>query len=406
MSAIPLRRVASILNGGTPTPAEDNWQGEVEWATPVDLARYDGGILGATARKLTLRGLSTGSTLAPRGAVLMSTRAPIGYTALLETPTAFNQGCKAVVPNTSTDPRFLQFALISQLAVLKAAGSGSTFLELSNEALASCNVPQLGLTAQRRIADFLDDRIARIDQIIAARRQQIGLADDATTSVLATRLLTGEAGVLTPLRRFVQDERLGLWGSEADESECNVRVARVADFTRREFRLGDVPTVRSAPNNQIQPRLLAPGDVLLERSGGTNLNPVGCPAFVSEVDGPIVCSNFVSRLRPAEDTDGRYLSLLMGALYSTRQQEPHSTQTTGIQNLNPKSYFSIAAPKPSLANQQRVATEVDAELHEIRLQQEHLRTAITLLQEYKQSLITAAVRGEFDVTTASTRIPE
>ncbi|MEA5636321.1 MAG: hypothetical protein R5N81_09050 [Cutibacterium granulosum] len=269
--------------------------------------------------------------------------------------------------------------------------------------VATFRVANCSIEDQRRIADFLDDRVTRIDRIIAARRQQITHEDDAATALLADRLLTGTAVV--PLRRFIQDDRMGLWGVDPGASEMNVRVARVADFVRSNFKLGDATTVRSAPVSHVKARTLVPGDVLLERSGGTPLNPVGCPAFVSEIDGPTVCSNFISRLRPDEDTDGRYLSLLLGALYATRQQEPHSTQTTGIQNLNPASYFSVLAPCPSFMNQKKISREVDTELHGIRQQQNDLGRIIALLEEYKQSLITAAVNGEFDVTAASTKVP-
>ena len=404
MRTVPLRRIARILNGGTPTSAENNWGGDIEWATPVDLARTDGRVLGPTDRKLTEIGLATGSTLAPHSAVLLSTRAPIGYTSILATPTSFNQGCKAIVLSSPGDPRFLQFSLISQKESLQAAGSGSTFLELSNEALAEAPVFLFPVEDQRRIADFLDDRVTRIDKIIAARQQQVALADGIITSLLTDRILVGDNKV--PLRRFIQDERLGIWGAEPDESEVNVHVARVADFSRDEFKLEDSPTIRSAPHKHIKTRIITPGDVLLERSGGTPMNPVGCPAFVSKLDGPTVCSNFVSRIRPSVDTDGRYLSLAMGALYATRQQEPHSNHTTGIQNLNPSSYFSVSLPKPNLDEQRRIAVEVENEMHDIRRQQKKIKQVVELLQEYKQSLITAAVTGEFDVTTASTRIPE
>jgi len=63
-------------------------------------------------------------------------------------------------------------------------------------------------------------------------------------------------------------------------------------------------------------------------------------------------------------------------------------------------------PKPNLDEQRRIAVEVENEMHDIRRQQKKIKQVVELLQEYKQSLITAAVTGEFDVTTASTRIPE
>lgn len=274
---------------------------------------------------------------------------------------------------------------------------------LSREAAHEEKVPELSLGEQRRIADFLDDRVARIDRIVAARRKQIDALDVSARSELANTALNSDERM--PLRHLIVDERLGPWGAESGEDEVDVRVARVADFNRPQFRLHEVLTVRSAGRSQVQSRLLRHGDVLLERSGGTQRNPVGCPAFVESPGSNTVCSNFVSRLRPRDDVDGRYLSLVLGALYATRQQAPHSTQTTGIMNLNTTSFFRIQVPARDRELQVRLGAAMDAALGATRNRQDQLATSIDLLTEYKQALITAAVTGELDVTTAGSGVP-
>ncbi|MFX4273638.1 hypothetical protein ACQBAR_04105 [Propionibacteriaceae bacterium Y1685] len=262
----------------------------------------------------------------------------------------------------------------------------------------SLRVPLFAVDEQRRIADFLDDRVSQIDRIIAARREQIEWLDEMATSELVSRALNGSD--LMPLRHLIVSERLGLWGSEAGEDEVDVQVARVADFNRAEFRLHGISTVRSAPSTHVALRRLQHGDVLLERSGGTQRNPVGCPAYVDSPGMGMVCSNFVSRLRPADDVDGRYLSLLLGALYASRQQAPHSTQTTGIMNLNTGSYFRTGVPVRTIVEQGQIGAAMESSLTATAASQEQLRRSISLLAEYKSSLITAAVTGEFDVTAA------
>lgn len=59
------------MNGGTPTVDEAHWNGEVPWATPVDLARVNGGLLVETERSLTVEGLRSGSRLVPEGALIV-----------------------------------------------------------------------------------------------------------------------------------------------------------------------------------------------------------------------------------------------------------------------------------------------------------------------------------------------
>ena len=311
-----------------------------------------------------------------------------------------------IEPLATADPNFFRWVLKSPPYIQTLSSSLEQLRDGQSVKFgdfAAIPLPLPPIDEQRRIADFLDDRVARIDQIIPARRAQIWSLDDAARATLAERMLLGEEQV--PLRHLILDERLGLWGSEVGEDDVDVYVARVADFERAEFRLGDVPTVRSAAAAQIATRALRHGDVLLERSGGTNINPVGCPAFVEDPAPNTVSSNFVSRLRPVADADGRYLSLLLGALYATGQQRPHANQTTGIQNLDTTSYLHVRIPIRCPAEQVSLAQKVDNALSGIRGQQRQLRESAALLEEYKHSLITAAVTGEIDVTAAGSGLP-
>lgn len=315
------------------------------------------------------------------------------------------QGTARLAPSEEVSARWLYWVLQSKQskAFWDAVSAGGTFRALNLGPLGETPVALIPLAEQRRIADFLDDRVARIDQVITARRSQHRVIDSLARSELASVAFQGSA--LMPLRYLIVDERLGLWGQDPGVDEVEVWVARVADFHRPEFRLGSVPTRRSASSSQVASRLLRHGDVLLERSGGTRINPVGCPGFVDSPRPSTVCSNFVSRLRPAPDTDGRYLSLLLGAMYSTRQQEPHSNQTTGIQNLDSESYLKTRVPVRSIDEQRRAAKMMDTSLASARARQSALEASVSLLSECKQSLITAAVTGELDVTTAGSGIP-
>ncbi len=62
---LPLRRFARLVNGGTPTAEGPNWGGDVQWATPIDLARVDGGFIAQTDRTLTPVGLRQGKRIGP-----------------------------------------------------------------------------------------------------------------------------------------------------------------------------------------------------------------------------------------------------------------------------------------------------------------------------------------------------
>ena len=100
-----LGEVISVVGGTTPsTKVEEYWEGGTHcWATPKDLASLDTPVLLDTERRITDAGLDRiGSGLLPAGSLLLSSRAPVGYLAIAETPTAINQGFIGIPPQGDT----------------------------------------------------------------------------------------------------------------------------------------------------------------------------------------------------------------------------------------------------------------------------------------------------------------
>ena len=65
------------------------------------------------------------------GTVLFSSRAPIGYIAIVSDPVCTNQGFKSVVTNEQTDSLFLSYLLKANKNKIEGLGSGTTFKEVS-----------------------------------------------------------------------------------------------------------------------------------------------------------------------------------------------------------------------------------------------------------------------------------
>lgn len=83
-----------ILGGGTPsTKNAEYWKGEnICWTTPRGLLNNSTKVLLDTERKITELGLEKiSSGLLPIDTIIMSTRTPVGYLALVKTPVAINQ---------------------------------------------------------------------------------------------------------------------------------------------------------------------------------------------------------------------------------------------------------------------------------------------------------------------------
>jgi type I restriction enzyme S subunit len=253
------------------------------------------------------------------------------------------------------------------------------------------------LAKQKLIADYLDSKIQIIDQLIVKRKKQIELVEEILSSKLSELFLNiSEEDQRIRLRRLIADERLGIWGDDAGVDSVDVLVARVADFNRKIFKLNAVETLRSVELNQFLNRRVKKGDILLERSGGGEKSPVGCAVFVTEDIPNLVSSNFVSRIRAIGDVNPEYLSLVFIALYVSGMQRPHSSQTTGIQNLDTESYFQVEIPDRELFQQEGLATTGRQLLDKTAAVIDRLEKSIVTLQNFKDSLITFAVSQAFD----------
>lgn len=126
--------LASILGGTTPSTKERQyWEhGSHCWATPKDLSDLQVPVLLDTERKITDLGLSKiGSGLLPKGTVLLSSRAPIGYLAVTEIPAAINQGFIAMLPFEKVSTLFLLYWCDAYHDKIESHANGSTFLEIS-----------------------------------------------------------------------------------------------------------------------------------------------------------------------------------------------------------------------------------------------------------------------------------
>lgn len=391
--SVPLRYMARIIAGQA--PAGDTvsdlmvgfpfLQGNAEFGLEHPTPRYECEVPSKTCEA---------------GDLLVSVRAPVGAMNTADRPYGIGRGLVALRPTSGVDGRFLRYALIAHMHGLHAVSGGTTFSAVTAQDVALVRLPRPLPEDQRRIADFLDDQVALLDRahsLVGARKDL--LQESFRAHLAHTILLPRNETMRARLIDMFEFEHNGIWGSEPDGGADDVRCVRVADFDRFAYRVVDPPTIRRVPSGQRGPRLLRRGDVLLEKSGGTLDKPVGC-AVMYEGSEAAVCSNFVAALRPKATVNPAFAGLVMAAHYQTRRNGPFVNQTTGIQNLDSAAYLRLHIGIPNIREQARCVEYVLS----YRQQCEDALALLTrqqrLLGERKQALITAAVTGQFDVTTA------
>ncbi len=188
----------------------------------------------------------------------------------------------------------------------------------------------------------------------------------------------------------------GTWGGEPRGGPDDLICVRVADFDRQRLRL-DLrnPTLRYVPPSYRRGRQLVPGDLLLEKSGGGDGQPVGA-VMLYEGGEPAVCSNFIARMPSAPGFDARYLCYLHAALYRLGLNRRSIYQTTGIQNLDSESYLREIVRVPDCAEQCRIAAYLDAKTSLLDHLLEMKRRLLELLRERREAVISQTMTQDAD----------
>lgn len=156
---VKIKELGKVVGGATPsTRNPENWGGSIPWVTPKDLANHRERFIKKGEKSISQKGYDSCSTkMLPKGTVLFSSRAPIGYCAIAENDICTNQGFKSIIPNENTDSLFLYYLLKSNVDAIANNASGTTFLEISGKAMEEIEVaiPE-DKNEQRQIAQILD----------------------------------------------------------------------------------------------------------------------------------------------------------------------------------------------------------------------------------------------------------
>jgi type I restriction enzyme S subunit len=172
-----LGEVTEIISGTTPESAVAKyWNGEFVWVTPTDLGKNSDIYFSDSERKITEAGLkSCNLKKVSQGAIVMSSRAPIGHLAIAGCELYTNQGCKSFVPfNDVLDSEFLFYLLSYRMPDIQALGSGATFLEVSKASLENLEITfPKSLTAQKQIGTKLKAQLAEVETARKALEMQL-----------------------------------------------------------------------------------------------------------------------------------------------------------------------------------------------------------------------------------------
>ena len=301
---------------------------------------------------------------------------------------------------TVADPRYVRYALLTKPFLEEGVSrfQGVAGLQrVPEDFLQNFRVNDRPLREQRRIADFLDDQVARIDEAMALKQREIVAREERSARSLSEFVARCDDWV--PLRR-VMSRWIDYRGATPNKSNDGVRLVTAKNIRGGRIEIEPEEFIATTDHDSWMTRgLPRQGDVLL-----TTEAPLGEVAQVS--DPGIALAQRVILMRPDEaacQPKWLYWGLQSGQLQGELAR--HATGSTAL-GIKADRLRGVAFPLPALTDQARWVDALDAE-QERRV---HLVAAVWrsvgLLEERKRSLITAAVTGELDVSSASLRASE
>jgi type I restriction enzyme S subunit len=387
-----------MKSGGTPAvddPAMWNDEG-LPWASISDMSRSP--TVAHTDRRVSALGVTTKALpVGEPGTLLFAMYASVGAVAVLGVKASWNQAILGIEPRQGmADSRFVRYWLEHLKPDLMAITRSNTQANLNADQVGNLAFPFTPILVQRLIADYLDRQTARIDALIAAKRRMEELLEERWQGLLETT-------IQALLERF-GDTRL--------KYVCREIVVGIVVTPSAWYADSGIPAIRgmnvspgvisqedlvylSPEGDALHPKSrLGTGDVVVVRTGQAGAAAVVPPEFHGWN-----CIDLVI-IRPSADYSPHFLEHVLNSDWMQKHVAEHSVGTI-------QSHFNVGAasvvpvPQAPRAEQDAAAERLGVERMRVKRLLDAVRGQILLLRERREALITAAVRGESDLSEAA-----
>jgi type I restriction enzyme S subunit len=374
--------ICTVISGSTPkTSVEEYWDGDIKWITPAEI-NEDSFYITDTVRHITERGkCDTGLTVMPIGTVILSSRAPIGKTAIAGCEMCCNQGFKNLICSDKIYNEYLYFFLKGKTDFLNSLGRGATFKEISKSIVENIEVPLPNFEAQKQIAL----QMRQVESLIGLRKQQLSKLDELVKSRFIEMFGTIHANKFNYDTVTLQDvsepikDGTHQTPTYTEDAVNGFKFLSSKDVTTGTIDWSHLKYITEDLHKELYSRL-APrkGDILLAKNGTTGIAAI--------VDRDEIFDIYVSLalIRPL-DINSVYLWAAINST-ETKQQFDASLKGIGVPNLHLGEIKKAKIILPPTKLQVQFATfveQIDKSKFEIQKSLEKLETLKkALMQKY------------------------
>ena len=343
--------------------------------------------------------------LASAGDILFSVRAPVGDLNLADQAFGIGRGLCAIRPLQCWDARFAWWALHEARHQLDLVSTGSTYDAVATEDVGNLLVETTAPGSQRAIAVYLDQETARLDALVAAKEQVLGLLAEKRRALITRAVIRGldprsplcDSGIpwLGEIPARWETERARWLFRERDErsdtgEEELLTVSHLTGVTPRSEK--DVNMFEAATTEGY--KICRSGDLVINTLWAW-MGAMG----VSRVDGIASPAYNVYELGPRLDPG--YVDALVRLPVFTQEVMRYSKGVWSSRlRLYPEGFFAVSIPVPPLREQREIVAHIENETRKLDELRAATERSTVLLKKRRTALIAAAVTGQIDVDKA------
>ena len=174
----------------------------------------------------------------------------------------------------------------------------------------------------------------------------------------------------------------GEWGTD-DETGDGIPVLRTTNFTNEGVVDYRNVVTRTITKKKIEEKYLRKGDIIIEKSGGSDKQPVGRVVFFDGPEQTYLFNNFTGLLRVKDQTIWypRYVFYSMYSNYRIGGTRAFENKTTGLHNLKTDDYVSrYEVSETSMENQMEICERLDRLYGIIKMRQQELQKLDELIK--------------------------
>ena len=342
--------VCTVVSGSTPkSTVPEYWDGDIKWITPAELSN-DTYIINDSARHITALGVAkTGLKPFPAGTVILSSRAPIGKTAIAGCEMFCNQGFKNLICSEKIDSKYLYYFLSGKTDYLNSLGRGATFKEISKAIVESIEIPLPEIEEQKRIAAHFE-RLLRLIQLQKAELEELDKLVKSRFIELFGEPQHNPHGYKHTKLSDIATYYNGLTYKPENVAAEGTIVLRSSNIQNSQLDFTDTVRVDCA----IKERLMVQNNDILMCSRNGSAKLVGKVALIKDIQEPMSFGAFMMIIR------SHYFGYLMTYFQMDAfRQQIKTGATTTINQITGRMLDDVTIPLPPMALVEQFAAFVE-----------------------------------------------